>query len=85
MERKKDEMTRAVAEAESAVASVKDPELKRAAFEKVLEHLLKSESVPSKKAKSQDARGRSKNKQKAGHRVTWKDSLMTVSSRSPGP
>lgn len=35
-----DELKGLVAEAEAAVASVKDPELKRAAFEKVLEHLL---------------------------------------------
>jgi len=53
MESKKVDLTRAVAEAENAVVSIKDPELRRAAFEKVLEHLLGAGSVPAKKGKPQ--------------------------------
>ncbi len=63
---KKEGLTGAVAEAESAVASVKDPELKRAAFEKVLAHLLESQSTPQKKTKSQAAQGKAKGKGKTG-------------------
>jgi hypothetical protein len=37
-----DRIKKAVAEAEAAVAAVKDPSLKVAAFEKVLQHLLQS-------------------------------------------
>ncbi len=66
MASKKNELTGAVAEAESAVASVKDPELRRAAFEKVLAHLLETQSAPLKKARSSTAQGRSKGKGKAG-------------------
>lgn len=66
MASKKDGLTGAVAEAQSAVASVKDPELRRAAFEKVLEHLLGTQSTPLKKAKSQATQGRPKGKGKAG-------------------
>lgn len=59
-----DRIQKAVAEAEAAVAAVKDPSLKVAAFEKVLQHLLagtegshqphsrKSASTPAKPATS---------------------------------
>lgn len=40
-----------VAQAEKAVASVKDPELRRAAFEKVLDDLLASDGVIEQKTK----------------------------------
>jgi hypothetical protein len=40
-----------VAQAEKAVASVKDPELKRAAFEKVLDDLLATDAVAQQEAK----------------------------------
>lgn len=40
-----------VAQAEKAVASVKDPELKRAAFEKVLDDLLATDEVSHEEAK----------------------------------
>jgi hypothetical protein len=45
-----------VTQAEQAVASVKDPELKRVAFQKVLEHLLTSDMVASssKRAERRD-------------------------------
>lgn len=66
MANKKEGLTGAVAEAESAVASVKDPELRRAAFEKVLAHLLETQSTPQKKTKSQAAKGKAKRKGKAG-------------------
>jgi len=52
-----------VAEAESAVAAVKDPELRRAAFEKILERLLgsstleKPESKKAATAKTKSKRG----------------------------
>lgn len=60
----KDDLTGPVAEAESAVASVKDPELRRAAFEKVLQHLLESQGGPVKTIKS-SAAGPSKTKSAA--------------------
>ncbi len=66
MASKRDGLTGAVAEAESAVASVKDPELRRAAFEKVLQHLLEIQAGPVKKTKSTAAQGQSKTKAKAG-------------------
>jgi hypothetical protein len=59
-----DRIKKAVAEAEAAVAAVKDPSLKVAAFEKVLQHLLagsegshrpttgRSSSTPAKQVKS---------------------------------
>lgn len=65
MESKKADLTRAVAEAENAVASIKDPELRRAAFEKVLEHLLGAGSVPAGKGKPQERPERAK-KAKSG-------------------
>jgi len=51
-----------VTQAEQAVASVKDPELKRVAFQKVLEHLLTSDTVPSssKHAERKDRSARPK-------------------------
>jgi hypothetical protein len=67
MASKKEGLTGAVAEAESAVASVKDPELRRAAFEKVLQHLLENQAGPAKQSKSKAAaQGQSKTKVKAG-------------------
>ena len=66
MASKKEGLTGAVAEAESAVASVKDPELRRAAFEKVLQHLLENQADPAKKAKSKAAQAQSRAKTKAG-------------------
>lgn len=42
-----------VAEAEKAVATVKDPELRRVAFEKILETLLAQEGPTSKPSKKQ--------------------------------
>ncbi len=58
-----------VAEAEAAVAAVKDPELRRAAFEKILEQLLghghpQSSSLP-KAAKERAAPARSLEKKKS--------------------
>jgi len=66
MATKKDGLTGAVAEAESAVAAVKDPELRRAAFEKVLEHLLGSQAAHVRRGKAQAAGGQPKAKKKAG-------------------
>src|SRR5438034_6402990 len=66
MATKRDGLTGAVAEAESAVAAVKDPELRRAAFEKVLEHLLETQSAPAKKGKTQAPVDRSEAKRRAG-------------------
>jgi hypothetical protein len=66
MASKKDDLTGAVAEAESAVASVKDPELRRAAFEKVLAHLLQNQAGPAKRTTPARAQGPSKIKAKAG-------------------
>lgn len=67
MANKKDGLTGAVAEAESAVASVKDPELRRAAFEKVLQHLLETQAAPARKPRSTAAaQGQSKTRAKAG-------------------
>jgi hypothetical protein len=67
---KKDGLTDAVAEAESAVASVKDPELRRAAFEKVLQHLLENQGGPTRTSRSSAARapakGAAKSSTKAG-------------------
>jgi hypothetical protein len=56
-----------VSRAEEAVASVKDPELKRVAFEKVLDNLLGSQS--SKRAETDDLRGRKAPKAKKSSRV----------------
>src|SRR5262249_40712905 len=47
------------------VAGVKDPELRRAAFEKILQHLLENQGGPAKKPKPKAAQGRSKTKAKA--------------------
>jgi hypothetical protein len=66
MTTKKDGLTGAVAEAESAVAAVKDPELRRAAFEKVLAHLLEAQAAPARKGKTKAAGGQPKAKKKAG-------------------
>jgi hypothetical protein len=52
MASEKANLSHAVAEAEKAVAAIKDAELKRAAFEKVLEHLLGSGPVPGKEGMS---------------------------------
>ena len=52
MKKDKADLTRAVDEAEGAVASVKDPELRRAAFEKILEHLLAGSASTPKKGKA---------------------------------
>jgi len=41
-----------VAQAEAAVAAVKDPELRRVAFEKILTTLLEQQSAPAKAAAS---------------------------------
>jgi hypothetical protein len=51
-----------VTQAEQAVASVKDPELKQVAFQKILEHLLTSDVVPSssKRAEKRDQRAQPK-------------------------
>jgi hypothetical protein len=65
MATKKEGLPGAVAEAESAVASVKDPELRRAAFEKVLQHLLENQAGPVKKTKS-TTQGQSKAKVATG-------------------
>src|SRR5262245_25530250 len=48
----KGDLTAAVAEAESAVSSVKDPELRRAAFEKVLQHLLEGQVGSARRRKA---------------------------------
>lgn len=48
-----------VAEAERAVASVADPTLKRAAFEKVLNHLLQAGGDPSRREKAKRGAPRS--------------------------
>ena len=45
-----DDYSKLVAQAESAVKSVKDPELRRVAFEKVLDNLLTAESGPARKS-----------------------------------
>mgnify|MGYP001588524955 CR=1 FL=1 len=66
MASKKVGLTGAVAEAESAVASVKDPELRRAAFEKVLQHLLENQAGSAKKTKSKVAQAQSRTKAKTG-------------------
>ena len=66
MASKKEGLTGAVAEAESAVASVKDPELRRAAFEKVLQHLLENQGGPAKKPKGSASPAKSKTKAQAG-------------------
>jgi hypothetical protein len=47
-----------VAQAEKAVSSVKDPELKRAAFEKVLDDLLTAGAPAQAKAPARAPRGR---------------------------
>jgi hypothetical protein len=48
-----DHLKEAVEQAETAVASLKDPELRKAAFEKVLEKLLGVESGPGREPKQQ--------------------------------
>ena len=56
-----------VAQAEKAVAGVKDPELKRVAFQKVLDDLLalQSDAVPRKRAADRKAPPASERKAKA--------------------
>lgn len=49
-------------EAEAAVASVKDPELKRVAFDKILTALLEQQSEGSAKAPASKAKGASSSK-----------------------
>ena len=66
MATKKDGLTGAVTEAESAVAAVKDPELRRAAFEKVLAHLLEAQAAPARKGKAQSTDARPRAKKRAG-------------------
>lgn len=56
-----DALSALVGEAEAAVASVKDPELRRVAFEKILETLLEGSSANSRKAQGSKKR-RSKKK-----------------------
>lgn len=56
----KDGLTGTVAEAESAVASIKDPELRLAAFEKILQHLLESQANPVKKTRLVTAASKTK-------------------------
>jgi len=53
-----------VAQAENAVFSVKDPELKRAAFEKVLDDLLAAETSGSSKSEQHAPRPRSETQSK---------------------
>src|SRR3989442_13254712 len=59
MAKEQRDLAEAVAEAEKAVAAIKDVELRKAAFEKVLEHLLGSgeestEKKAEKKTKATD-------------------------------
>ena len=55
MAKEQRDLAEAVAEAEKAVAPIKDAELRKAAFEKLLEHLLGSgQEVASKKKKEAD-------------------------------
>ncbi|MBI3635357.1 MAG: hypothetical protein HY216_03925 [Candidatus Rokubacteria bacterium] len=62
MKKESADLTRAVDEAEGAVASVKDPELRRAAFEKILDHLLAGSGPTAKKDKAKSGGSRAKAK-----------------------
>tara|TARA_R110002073_G_scaffold88233_1_gene209489 strand:+ start:25967 stop:26422 length:456 start_codon:yes stop_codon:yes gene_type:complete len=68
-----------VAEAEAAVKSVKDPELRRVAFEKVLEHLLIGGPPPSAPG------GPKKRKRASTPRSTKRATKTGTSSSGKGP
>jgi hypothetical protein len=65
MAKGKADLAEAVTQAETAVASIKDAELRRAAFEKILEHLLGGGSA-SKEQKKTPARRKADPKRRRG-------------------
>src|SRR5437762_2988639 len=58
-----------VEQAEKAVASVNDPELKRAAFEKILEDLLAKHGERAKPAEARQKRGAGRSHEKMASRT----------------
>lgn len=69
-----------VAEAEAAVAGVADPELRRVAFEKILDTLL---SEASKGSKKKSAARTSSSKKSPGRKKVAKPAKKTASKRGP--
>jgi len=75
-----------VAEAEAAVASVKDPELRRVAFEKILSTLLEQQASPAKKtsasrratrsASGSEAKPAGRSKKRAGGPTAYIEDLI---------